>query len=259
MFDYTASLPKIQVIEQKLGQIRRWSIHKPFFYPSCVLLHSKRVELMVKDISALALQWLPGYDAKMAMVLAAVHDHPEAYTGDHQACHKALMNEEQKRALLQEELDAIRKLANSFRGKILGYDYYELLLSAYRKNCPTSQVVKWCDLLDSTCEALHECLAGNGLPQANLWQNVIALVRFLDKYPLVAPLLGKKHPLLNINLQITMSRGGECKPHTRESIEEETNLPFYDRWKRLILSGIGQRGVEYLTCKKESFTQQELF
>lgn len=255
MFNYTELLSLLPMSREKmLNEIGRWSVADVFFHRSSVLFHSKRVALMVDDISLLASKYLPGYDAKKAGILAHIHDDSEMLTGDHQACHKALMTPRQKRQLAKQELAAIEKLASEFPGNIDGYNYGELLLCAYHKNCVNSQVVKLCDKLDSCCEALHEVYAGNNLPLPMLWMDAVFLEHFPQKYPLVKPLFEKaRHPFINFFPRVVKPFGGQCRPHTEKSIKKKTDFPFYDRWKKLILRHLGKEGMRYLAAQKEFF------
>jgi len=190
MLNYTELLSPLPIDrEEMLHEIQRWNVAKVFFHRSSVLLHSERVGLMVDDISPLATEFLPEYDSKKAGILARVHDDPEMLTGDYQACHKALMGPAQKQRLAKKELAAIQKLATWFPGNIGDYNYEHLLLCAHKKNCVVSQVVKWCDKLDSYCESLHEVRAGNNLPLPMLIQDTIFLEHFTEKYPLIKSLI----------------------------------------------------------------------
>ncbi len=258
MYDYTDLLSPLPLNRQQmLDEIARWSIAKVFYHRSSVLLHSERVGIMVDDISPLAEKCLPGYDAKKAGILARVHDDHEQVksVGDVQACHKALMTPAQKKRLEAKEVAAIQKLAKEFPGNIDGYNYGKLLFCGYAKDCAVSQVVKWCDKLESFCEALHEVLAGNISVLPNLLMDVVVLDRFTEKYPLVAPLLkNAKHPLLNFEFRVTKLFGGEAKPHSKRSITRKTNFPFYCHWKKLIVNHLGQKGIDYLVRQKEFFS-----
>ncbi len=252
--------------EKMLDEIFRWKVCQNFFHRSSVWLHAQRVRLMVDALARVAAEFLPGYNAKKARLIAVVHDDPEILTGDHQACHKATWSAAKKRRVAKQELEAIGKLAGAFPGSIEGYNYGELLLWGHRKECAESQLMKWCDKLDSYCEATHEVLAGNNTPLPMRDQDIIFLYTFTEKYPLVRPLLKRteeeqkekrrrKHPLLDLPIVIRTPLGGKARPHTPKSVREKTDFPYYNRWREIILKGLGHKGMDYLV----NVDQKELF
>lgn len=243
--------------EEKLKSIWRYSMFEVMFYRSNLLMHAQRVLWLTEEMLPLASQ-LISIDADKARTLALVHDDAEMITGDVQAGHKARMSEAELAHLDDEESRAIQELAAKYPQTIGGYSYCELLTMALKKNTIESQFVSYADKLDAHNETMHELFAGNitFLRALTLYERLLTL--FPQKFPDLKPFLeSKDSPLTYITDRLSPDRAlvsrytAFNKPHTQESIRIETDFPFYNEWRRIVIERGGDEGIEWLTKQRE--------
>lgn len=244
--------------EERLRQIQRFSMFDVFFYRSSLWYHTLRVFLIINELAPLAEKTLPNCDLAKARILALVHDDAEMITGDVQLGHKQAMTKEQLKKVDDEEAGAIEKLGHIYPESVGGYNYKELLYHALRKDCIEAQLVSYADKLDAYCESLHEIFGGNILALRAVLNYSNLFSRFGDKLSSLKPLLtDADSPLINLNLRTDQWRVHQenykhvNRPHTLESIQKDTEIPIYNTWKRLVVNGLGDEGVEILTTQKE--------
>jgi 5'-deoxynucleotidase YfbR-like HD superfamily hydrolase len=246
--------------EEALRRIERFSMFDVFFYRSTLWHHELRVFLIVSELSPLIRELLPSCDIEKTRILALVHDDAEIITGDVQLGHKQMMTDAELRNIVANEADAIEQLAKRYPPTIGVYSYKELLMHALLKDCIEAQVVSYADKLDAYCESLHELFGGNlSLLRATLnYSNLLS--RFSEKFPLLRPLLADpRSPLVNLDLRLDPMHVYRRhyqhvnKPHSRESLQQEVDLPVYATWRRIVMDGLGTEGVEILTTQKERF------
>lgn len=245
--------------EEKLRAMKRYSMTDVFFYRSSLWHHALRVHLIVNELGRVLQPAFPKCDWRKTSVLALVHDDAEMLTGDIQLGHKQVMTPTQLQQVHDNEAMAIKVLAKDFPREVDGYVYEELLSHALDKDCIEAQIVSWADKVDAYCESLHEVLAGNMLALRSVINYARIDIEFKHKYPALKPLFEFKHvPLTNIGLRTDMwhvhrsSYTWLNKPHTRQSIQRETEFSFYNTWKKLILENLGQEGVKVLTTRIET-------
>ncbi len=243
--------------KEKLQNIYRYNYYDVLIYRSDLWRHSYRVLWLLESIIPLAQKHIQ-FDAEKARTLALVHDDVEMVTGDVQAILKARMTPEELDALGNQEFEAIEELAKRYPKEINGYSYRELLHHAAKKDCIEAQLVSYVDKVDAYCESLHEVYAGN----MSMLRAVVFYARtipaFPTKYPELASLLLEKSPLtylgdlfspFKIEVQDYMNLG---KLHTEESLEINTDFPFYKEWKRIVI----EKGkVDWLLEQREHLPQ----
>ncbi len=244
--------------EEKLRSIKRFSMFEVFLYRSSLWHHVLRVFFIVDELSKLIRQTLPNCDAQKAMVLALVHDDAEMITGDIQLGYKQVMKKEELKKVDHNEVVAIEKLAKQYPEVVGGYYYRELLLHALRKDCIEARLVSYADKLDAYCESLHEILGGNISSIRSVLNYTNLLLQFSEKFPDLKPLLRDTNSsFTNLGLRTDMWHVRKenyqhlGKPHTPESIQKDTELPVYNTWKNLVLTRLGDEGIEILTKQTE--------
>jgi 5'-deoxynucleotidase YfbR-like HD superfamily hydrolase len=240
--------------EEKLRQIYRYSYFDVVYYRSNLWMHTHRVLWLLEELIPIAKKSI-NFDEEKARALALVHDDPEMLTGDIQAIEKLRMTKEEQAKMEENDLMAIDELAKQYPEFINGYSYKELLRHAAKKDCIEAKLVSYADKVDAYCESLHELYAGN----LSLLRSVVfyanALPLFPLKYPELKELLSSKNSTLTfLTDQISP---GEIKfenykklgfPHTKESLEINTDFPFYKTWKKIVT----ERGhVGWLIHQKE--------
>lgn len=238
--------------EEVLQKIIRYNMPQrtPMFYRTNLLLHSKRVNLLVNDVAQIFKQnYRDLFDVDKALTLALVHDDAEIVTGDVQLYYKERMSPEQLKEVANAEARAIEVLANRWPKDIKGFNYRSLLLHALNKDCLEAQVVSYCDKIDAYCEALHEVFAGN----YHFNEPAVNYVRRINELPVKFPFLKIcvpfQHPLLSLPQDVDVDnilQNGTF--HTSESIGNITGLSHYDRWKELTIYHLG---IECLVTIKE--------
>lgn len=244
--------------EQKLRSIYRYSMFEVMYYRSDLWMHSLRVFWLTEELLPLAQKHL-SIDPEKARTLAFVHDDAEIVMGDIQAGHKLRMSEKELKDVEKQEEHSIDILAKKYPEKINGYAYKDLLLHASRKDCIEAQFVSYLDKLDALCESLHELLAGNITLVGSVMMYASWLTDFPQKYPVLAPLLkSKESPLTFLTDRLTPMRTGTeifahlNKPFTKETITIDSNFPFYNTWRRLVLERGGKEGLAWLITQNET-------
>ena len=230
-----------------------------FFYRSSLWHHSLRVFLITQELSKFATKSIPKFDSEKAQILALVHDDAEMITGDVQLGHKEQMNTDQLKEIEDAEVRAIEKLGDIYPKKTGSYVYKKLLYNALRKDCVEAQLVSYADKLDAFGESFHDLLGGNISALRAVMNYTIIVKEMKNKYPALGSLHSHKvSPLLDTRLHTDPwgvhkeSYLHLNKPHTRKSIEKKTEFSFYNKWRELVVRGLGEEGIRILTTKVES-------
>jgi len=244
--------------EKALANLWRYRIFEIMYYRPNVLLHSTRVSWWVKDIALIAKKYVKGIDIEKARLAALVHDDAEMLTGDIPSHHKFFMSKFQAAQTDKEEKAAIEELSKKYPKKVGNYSYRDLLLQTFYKKSTEGQLVSYLDKLDAYCESLHEVLAGN---ICHL-QSIMYYSRILDRASITYPKLKiflqeGNSPVMYVNKRIyhdyvsAKYAGKFNKPHTAKSLNIESDFPFYNRWRELMVKNLGKSGVRELTTQKE--------
>jgi hypothetical protein len=240
--------------EQKLRSIYRYSLFETMLYRSNLWQHSHRVLWIVEKLLPLAGQYFPALDHEKTRILALVHDDAEMLTGDIQAGTKARMTEDELKKIEEDEVAAVKSMVKSYPDTIHGYSYKELLLHVARKDCIEALIVMYADKLDAYCESLHELLAGNItiLRSIMLYDETFALMH--KKFPELAEFLrDRTSPFTYLRNVLSPEKVKRARyalfgiPHTEASIRTETDFPFYNEWRILVLNRAGVEGMQWLT------------
>jgi hypothetical protein len=235
--------------------VKRYHALRVMFYRTDLLLHSARVQGIVRALLPAILPLYPDLDGELAVLISKFHDDPEIVTGDVPLQLKLLMTEDAHLRLKQEEVAAAELLSKSYRNpKIGGYQYEDLLMHAILKDCPEAQLHSFADKLDGFCEALHEVLAGN---IAFLQPVINYVVKSFDDLPARFPLIGEVFGVKDshfhfpvIELAPYFEHGSKSAfLHTPESLTWSTGISHYELWKRVTLSL--PSGMERLTKQVE--------
>ncbi len=250
--------------ECALADVWRYSMFETMLYRSNNLMHARRVLWIVEELIPLLAPNLV-LDSEKTRTMALVHDDMEIVIGDIQAGHKAQMNKEQLAQLDATEEAAINELALRYPKTVNGYSYRDLLHEERKKGSVEAQLVSYADKLDAYNEALHDVLGGN----LSLLTSVIFYTRFFaqvkDRLPLLVPGLdgAAPSPFVYPFIQSPKPEEGPVthaayqefsgKPHTKESIRKDSvRFPFYDAWKKLVLTRGGDEGERWLIEQHES-------
>lgn len=240
--------------EEKLKQIYRYSYFDVVYYRSNLWMHTHRVLWLLEELIPIAKKSID-FDEEKARALALVHDDPEMLTGDIQAIEKQRMTKEEQAKMEEDDLRAIDEIAKQYPEFVNGYSYRELLRHSAKKDCIEAKLVSYVDKVDAYCESLHELYAGN----LSLLRSVVFYANALPLFPLKFPelkglLSSKESALTFLTDQISP---GEIKfenyinlgkPHTKESLEINTDFPFYGTWKKIV----AERGhLDWLIDQKE--------
>lgn len=250
--------------EQLLRAVKRYSIRKVMYYRPDIYTHSLHVGWI---IHSLASNLIDAYgdtiDIDKAIIMAFVHDDLEVIMGDVQAAHKVKMNEKQTRELHQTEKNAINRIAKKFPATLGPYNYRKLLLEAQTQNTFESEVMKLGDWLDALGESLHEIFAGNtsftksttdefGTHPNPVEFYITRHKEFPIKFPKLKPLFATKSPfLIPIKALDIQQTALHSKPHTKESIQQNTGCAQYDEWKHVIKQYAGPEEYEKLYSQME--------
>jgi 5'-deoxynucleotidase YfbR-like HD superfamily hydrolase len=244
--------------EEKLKQIYRYSLFEHMMYRSSVWDHTHRVLWLAEEILPIAEKYLK-LDVEKVRALALVHDDEEMITGDIPGGVKFAMSEEEKKKLLEKENIAADELAQKYPKEVHGYSYRALLKHSAHKDCLEAQLVSYLDKADAYGESLHELYAGNSgfLLSVVFYDRV--LQTFAVRYPNLQPLLSAKGltsallltPLPTNKIE-TKNYTHFNKAHSKESLLAETDIPFYNIWRRVILE---RGGEKYLLDQKEFLSQ----
>lgn len=247
--------------EEKLKSIYRFSIFETVFYRSNLWEHTFRVLWLLEALLPIAQKYLK-FDLEKARTMALIHDDPEIITGDFQAGHKARMSQEQLQKIDALEKEAIEELSEKFPKEINSYSYKKLLLNVSNKDCIEAKLVSYVDKIDAYCESLHEVLAGNigVLRSVMFYVGVFAI--FPQKFPELKELLSsKEHSLTYLTDILSPEKGWSKrylhfnKPHTKDSIKMDSDFPFYNTWRKLVITNGGKDGTRYLTEQREFLHQ----
>lgn len=244
--------------EKKLKAIKRYSMFEKMFYRSNLWMHTYRMLWMIEAAAELAEKHLK-VDINRARVLALVHDDAEIVTGDIQAGHKKFMSKDELQKVAEGEAAAIEELTGRYPKMINGYVYRELLLSALQKNDVEAQLVMYFDKLDAFCESLHEVLAGNIIFLRAVIFYTKTMAEFPIKNSLIVDFLNSKELSLTwidnreSPLKVLIERYTYLNhPHTKESIYRDSDFPFYNTWRSLVIKRAGEEGIRWLTEQKVS-------
>ena len=246
------SLEDFQCREKALAQIERYVhyITPTMFYRTNDLTHSRRVlwhlEESIPDILEV---YGNDFNIEFARTLALVHDDVEILTGDIQLYEKENMGAEELETLAREERNAIPRMVERYGPIANGFSYSELPTAAKEKRRLEAQFVSFFDKFDGGGEAWHEVLAGNHcflMPAGGHDGQERGYVRRLNDFP------DKYSDMINFFERFpeylpkpfdfkSMAEQGE--PHTKASLDEDSDYPPYERWKRTIMK---REGIDLL-------------
>ncbi|MDP1694505.1 MAG: HD domain-containing protein [Candidatus Woesearchaeota archaeon] len=229
--------------EEKLAAIKRYKCvdQAVMFYRTNDLIHSRRVlwhlEAALPDIQTV---YGDHFRVDFARVEALVHDDAELLVGDAQLHAKENMNPDELAALDRKERAAITQMVEQFTPLMNGFSYRDLLLAAKDKPCLEAQFVSFFDKMDGAGEAWHEVFAGNPYflrpagGQGTDQGYVRRLNAFPQKYSQMQPFFQQFPNYLPqpFDFPTAMARG---RPHTCESLQQDSGYPPYERWKRTVM------------------------
>ncbi len=243
--------------EKKLKSIYRFSLFEKMMYRSNLWMHTHRVLWLVEELLPLAQTYL-NIDPEKTRALALVHDDAEMITGDVQAGHKARMSKSELKKIDQSEEKALIQLSKKFPKNIHGFVYKDLLFHSLNKDCIEAQLVSYVDKIDAQCESLHEVFAGNISLLRSVMFYVNTLTLFPKKFPELSALITSKDSSFTYLMDVAHPDKSEIKrythlnkPHTKESIKIETDFPFYNTWRKIVIEKGGKEGIDWLTKQKE--------
>jgi 5'-deoxynucleotidase YfbR-like HD superfamily hydrolase len=228
--------------EEALQNIVRYDMSRftPMFYRTNVLLHSKRVYLLIKDVLPLIVPVYNGlFNSEEALTLALIHDDAEIVSGDVLRYHAERWPKEKLAQVRENEEQAIEVLSNKWPKNLNGFNYKTLLYNALNKDTLEAQIVSFFDKIDAYCECLHEVFAGNKL----FVNSAFAYVERLDSYPIkfreLSKIIPSNHPLLVLPKDVALNRLNEIAEqgmfHTDISVSNITEFPQYDKWKEITI------------------------
>ncbi len=243
--------------EERLRAIYRFSMFEKMMYRSNLWMHTQRVFWLLEEVLPLAKAHMR-IDMEKARALALVHDDAEMITGDVQAGHKARMSPAELEKVAQAEEEAVITLSKQFPKKIHGYFYKDLLLHSLRKDCVEAQLVSYVDKIDALCESVHEIYAGNIALLRAVMFYIHTLTLFPKKFPALADFLASKKSSLTYIMDVHRPDKAEARyythlnaPHRKESIKVETDFPFYNTWRNVVIKRGGTEGVAWLIEQRE--------
>ncbi len=268
--------------ENALAQIKRYvhEVTSTMFYRTNDLIHSRRVlwhlEESIPDILSI---YGDEFEVGFARTLALVHDDIEILTGDVQLYDKEHMGSDELEKMAQRETSAIPRLVQMYNdGQIYsnynqpplymkdatnmfdylrpsvyqaianGYDYSKLLTSAKTKSGLEAQFVSFFDKFDGGGEAWHEVWAGNKCFLRPAVNYVRRLNDFPSKYPAMTKFFEQFPEYLPKPFDF-ISVVEKSKPHTSESLKENSGYLPYERWKKTIMK---REGIDLLITQVES-------
>ena len=95
------------------------------------------------------------------------------------------------------------------------------------------------------------------LRSVNFYTNALTL--FPKKFPDLVPLLQSKESPLTYLMDVVNPERVEIKrythlnkPHTKESLEIETDFPFYNTWRKLVKEKGGDEGMDWMLKQREN-------
>ncbi len=242
--------------EQALAEIKRYvhGITPIMMYRTNDLIHARRVTWHLEQLIPDILQIFPNFRVDYARTLALVHDDAEIITGDVQLCDKERMTSQELQALANKEELAIPQLVKRFGNDANGFIYETLLRDAKQKQTLEAKFASFCDKLDGGGEAWHEVFAGNhyfllpaGGHNGSSGGYVKRVNAFQTKYPIMTLFFENFPEYLPIPLDFreVVTQG---KPHTPNSLSQDSGYIPYERWKQAI---IPYEGTELLTTQRE--------
>lgn len=238
--------------ENELSKIKRYthSLFPIMFYRTNDLIHAKRVRgHLWEAIPDLRSIYGNKFDVEYALVAAEVHDDLEMITGDFQLHDKEKMTPTELEELSKNEKNAIPLLIERYGKNINGFLYEDLLLSTKNKNKLETQFISFFDKFDGAGESWHEIWAGNPyfvLPAGGRDGKSGGYIRRLNEFPKKYPFMEeffKQFPEylpkpFDFNL---ISKNG--KPHSKESLQKNSNYPLYELWKKSVIKTEGIQNI----------------
>jgi 5'-deoxynucleotidase YfbR-like HD superfamily hydrolase len=242
--------------EKGLKSIYRYSMFELMYYRSNLWQHSLRLLWLIEAIASTAQKHIV-FDVEKTRIMALVHDDAEIITGDVQAGVRALMSKEELAKVDRKEEEGIEVLSAKYPKMVHGYEYKILLTEMLHKNTLESQLVSYVDKFDAYNESIHEILAGNIALLRSVMFYVKTFALFPQKFPALKDFFSDQStPLtfvdnrLNSTLVIA-SRYASLLPYTKDSIRVESDFPFYNEWKRIIIDRGGEEGLRWLIEQHE--------
>lgn len=255
---WEVEVPGFEDRDELLSKIGRWSEYE-MFYRITNLHHYRDCEIFLEALLPLAIRTL-GQDLRpdLAKALVFVHDDVEIRTADLSGAVKSRFTEEQQKLWESFERITVQQTIEEYAGrKIRGYDYSELIEMVFHKKTLEAQLVKLVDKFCGFNEAQHELYGGNPLFAGRYGRDTEPAIRryermfrnLKDEYPLLENLLKEDHPMTRPSEHLGDLREiwYDGRPHTSESILEETGNEKYDFWRKTILNQ-GPDGVKRLTA-----------
>jgi hypothetical protein len=243
--------------EKDLSRVLRYHKFRIMFYRTNLLIHSLRVQAIVRELLPLASVDYPDLCAKKTLLISKYHDDPEMASkrGDVPLQLKLLMDADEALKLKSEELAAADFLRRSYRNPTIGgLHYHDLLMHAMHKDCVEAQLHSFADKLDGYGEALHEVLAGNTAflePVINYSFHTFNNPK--GKFPLLEKCFrpGNGYFYFPVAGRNEYLEDGlvNAHPHTEASLATNSGIEHYEMWKRVTLSL--PNGLEALTLQRE--------
>jgi len=244
----------------------RYGDFSTVFYRSNLYRHTLRVEWLCNYLAPMIKSRISAFDEKKAFTLALVHDDYKLVPGNSRKSIPSRnafpfsRNNENGNGTKREE-ENIRFLSTVWPETVNEYNYNELLISTLKKDSVEAQIVSVMNDLDGLCQSLHEIFAGNrgfyegGREGVRPPTRGSEFRRNRDRSRFLLPLLEDNyhHPIFGawpetLDVRGILSKG---KPHTLESIQQQTGLAHYDLWKRIVIERGGEEGILWLTEKRE--------
>ncbi len=150
-------MQKLEPREKELSKIYRYNgSAKIMFYRPNLLIHSKRVTWLTKEIcEALERLWIK-VNKDLAIALAKVHDDGEIITWDIVATKKSKWTKKDKEEYKQKCKNAINILYENYKDLFKDFDYKELLELEIKRDSKEFFIIKYADRLDAHLECIHE-------------------------------------------------------------------------------------------------------
>ncbi len=250
--------------EKDLRNITRYSLYAPMYYRTNVWGHSRRVSWIVHDFAPAVKDHIKDFNPLRAEAMALVHNDAEIFLGDIQSGIKAKMTAEQLANVEDRERKATEKICLVFPKTFCGFSYQELLQEAMGLTTPEARLVKYADRMDALCEALHEIFAGNETFVTNVINEYGTIptptehyapyfLSFPSKYPELQTLFNPPTHAWFAPLPIIDYRAipQNRQPYTLSSLQESTDYPHYEAWKKITMRYGTREEVDKLTHQKE--------
>ena len=221
------------------------------------MIHSVQVLWMTEEVAPFVLEIAPEFNVDLARTSALVHDDSEIVGGDILGILKSAMNEAERKRYEADEARAIEQLSSRWPRFVNGFVYRNLLYLALRKNTAEAQLVSYLDKQASLTESWHEIFAGNRVfynPSSGKKPPVRGseILKLRARYTLISRLFECSHPFLaEFQAPDPEKALAIGKPHTSESIYQQTGFALYDCWKNIILTRGREEGLGWLIEQKE--------